>query len=308
VHAILGAGGAVGAELVTLLVAAGRPVRLVGRNPRPLAGAQIFAADLADRARCIEAVAGAKVAYLLAGLKYDTTVWRELWPRIMANAIEACKRAGARLMFFDNVYMYGRVAGPMTEATPFNPCSAKGEVRAQIASTLLDEIRAGGLTAMLARSADFYGPGAQRTGIANILVFERLAKGQAAFWMMNDAAPHSLTYTPDAARALALLAGTESAWNQTWHLPTAPNPPDGRALVALAAKALGVEPRHKVLGRAMAMVGGWFNADVRESREMLYQYELEYLFDSGKFTGAFGVQPTPYAEGVGLTAQAYRRR
>ena len=31
----------------------------------------------------------------------------------------------ARLMFFDNVYMYGKVDGRMTEETPFNPCSRK---------------------------------------------------------------------------------------------------------------------------------------------------------------------------------------
>lgn len=306
-HVILGAGGAIGTELVRELLAAGKRVRLVGRNPHPVAGAETFAADLADRGRCVEAVAGAKVAYLLAGLKYDAAVWRELWPRVMANAIEACKRAGARLVFFDNVYMYGRALGPMTEETPFNPCSAKGELRARVAMSLLEEIKAGRLSALIARSADFYGPGAQRTGIANILVFERLAKGQAAFWLVNDAVPHSLTFTPDAAKALALLADTEPAWNQTWHLPTAPQPPNGRALVALAAWALGVEPRHKLLGRAMAMVGGWFNPDVRESREMLYQYESEYLFDSGKFTRAFGVQPAPYAKAVALTAAAYRR-
>lgn len=75
----------------------------------------------------------------------------------------------------------------------------------------------------------------------------------------------------------------------------------------LAAGALGVAARHKVLGRAMAMVGGWFNPDVRESREMLYQYEFEYLFDSSRFEKAFGVKATPYAQGVELTAAAYRR-
>ena len=52
----------------------------------------------------------------------------------MSNSIEACKRAGAKLIFFDNVYMYGKAGGPMTEETPFNPCSKKGEIRAKIAS------------------------------------------------------------------------------------------------------------------------------------------------------------------------------
>jgi nucleoside-diphosphate-sugar epimerase len=41
----------------------------------------------------------------------------------MQNAIEACKRYNTRLVFFDNVYMYGRVDGPMTEETPFRPNS-----------------------------------------------------------------------------------------------------------------------------------------------------------------------------------------
>ena len=31
----------------------------------------------------------------------------------------------AKLIFFDNVYMYGKVNGIMTEETAFNPCSKK---------------------------------------------------------------------------------------------------------------------------------------------------------------------------------------
>ena len=72
------------------------------------------------------------MVYFLAGLKYDHKVWAEMWPRVMGNTIEACKRANARLIFFDNVYMYGKVAGTMTEETPFNPCSRKGEIRARL--------------------------------------------------------------------------------------------------------------------------------------------------------------------------------
>jgi nucleoside-diphosphate-sugar epimerase len=158
-HTILGTGGAIGVELVSELAKNGRRIRLVSRNPRPAAGAdQVVSADLADLDPTVNAVAGSQVVYLLVGLKYDLRVWRELWPRIINNVIEACKRANAKLVFFDNVYMYGRVVGPMTERTAFNPCSRKGEIRAQIATTLLSEITKGSLTALIARSADFYGP------------------------------------------------------------------------------------------------------------------------------------------------------
>src|SRR5260370_1015998 len=126
---ILGAGGAISHELVKLLAARKHPFRLVGRNPRTVPGAtETVAADLTDRVQTIHAVAGSSVVHLLVGLNYDHKVSQEMWPRIMSNTIEACKRAGAKLIFFDNVYIYGKVSGSMTEETPFKPCSKTGEV------------------------------------------------------------------------------------------------------------------------------------------------------------------------------------
>jgi nucleoside-diphosphate-sugar epimerase len=268
--------------------------------------AQIVAADAYDLDQTISALSGSSVAYLLVGLKYDLGIWRELWPRIMRNAIEASKRANAKLIFFDNVYMYGKVNGAMTEDTPFNPSSRKGEIRAQIATMLLDEMKAGGVRALIARSADFYGPAA-RTGVANILVFDKLARREKAAWLVNDSVPHSWTFAPDAAKSLAMLAASETSWNQTWHVPTAAQPPTGKEFVRLAATRFGVETRYRVLSPFMLKVGGVFNSDVRELGEMLYQYASSYIFDSSKFTRAFGFEPTDYATGIELTTSTYKR-
>ncbi len=304
---ILGAGGAISNELVKLLAARELPFRLVGRHPvsNP-AATELVSADLFDKEQAEKAVAGSSVVFLLAGLKYDHKVWAELWPRIMANTIEACKRANARLIFFDNVYMYGRVAGAMTEDTPFNPTSKKGEIRAKIASTLIKEWQSGSLTAMIARAADFYGPDA-KTGMANVLVFEPMSKKQKAMCLVNDSFPHSYTYTPDAAEALMTLAEAESAWNQTWHMPMAPNPLTGKAFIAQAAEAMGVEPKYRVLHPLTVRVFGWFDPVVGEIHEMLYQNDSPYLFDSSKYAQAFGFKGTPYAEGIRATAASYRR-
>ncbi len=304
---ILGAGGAIGSELARILAAENKRFRLVGRTPEPVPGAELFIADLTDLKATVRAVKGSKLVHLLVGLPYDIKVWRESWPRIMENTIEASKRAGARLVFFDNVYMYGRVNGPMTEETPYHPASRKGEVRARIATRLMEEVKAGNLTAMIARAADFYGPKV-KTGLPNLLVFEPLAKGKKAMWLANAKVPHSFTFTPDAARALMMLTGRDEAWNQIWHLPTAPNPPTGRDFVAMAAKALGVEPRYRVLNRTMVKLGGLFDSNVRETYEMLYQSDSAYLFDSSKFARAFGFSGTPYEEGIRLTAESYQPR
>ena len=305
-HTILGAGGAIGIELVRELARARQQVRLVGRNPERVEGAtEIVPADVSDLDQTIRAVAGSTVVHLVVGLKYDLGIWRELWPRIMNNAIEACKRANAKLIFFDNVYMYGSVSGRMTEQTPFNPCSRKGEIRAQIANTLLEEIRSGRLTALIARSADFYGPLA-KTSVANILVFDNFAKGAKASWLVNDAVAHSYTYTPDAAKSLVLLADSELAWNQTWHVPTAPNPPTGKQFIEWVAEEFGVALKYRVLGRPLIRLAGLFDSDIRESYEMLYQSDSEYLFDSAKFSIAFNFEPTSYLEGIRRTALAYK--
>src|SRR5450432_3956212 len=106
------------------------------------------------------AVAGSEVVYLLVGLKYDSKVWQRDWPILMRNVIDACKKNNSKLVFFDNVYSYGLVKGVMTEQTAFNPNSKKGEVRAKIATMLLDEIKAKNLDGMIVRGADFYGPNA----------------------------------------------------------------------------------------------------------------------------------------------------
>lgn len=302
---ILGAGGAIGNELVKLLSARKQPFRLVGRNPVPAAGAaDVVSADLTDMYQTLRAVAGSSVVHLIAGLKYDRAVWAEQWPRLMANTIEACKHAGAKLIFFDNVYMYGRVVGAMTEESPFNPCSRKGEIRAQIATTLMNEWKAGGLTAMIARAADFYGPGA-KTGIPNVMVFEPMSKKQTPMCLVNDSLPHCYTYTPDAAEALMTLAASEAAWNQTWHLPTTPNPLTGKEFVKQAAESMGVPAKCRILSKPMVRMVGWFKPVVGELHEMLYQNDSPYLFDSSKYTRAFGIAGTAYGEGIRATAESY---
>jgi hypothetical protein len=56
----------------------------------------------------------------------------------------------------------------------------------------------------------------------------------------------------------------------------------------------------------MIRIAGLFNSDIRESYEMLYQNDSEYLFDSTKFSKAFNFAPTSYSEGIKHTAAAYK--
>jgi nucleoside-diphosphate-sugar epimerase len=139
-----------------------------------------------------------------------------------------------------------------------------------------------------------------------MLVFDRLAEGAKAMWLVNDSVKHSFTFTPDAGRSLAILAESGRAWNQTWHVPTASNPPTGKQFIGMVAKQFGVQPTYRVLSSPMLKIAGWFDVTVAETYEMLYQYESDYVFDSAKFTKAFNFEPTPYEVGIQITAETYK--
>lgn len=294
---ILGAGGVIATELASQLPQYTDQIRLVSRNPKQVnATDELVKANLTHPGQTEQAVAGSDIVYLVMGLPYSTKVWQESWPKVMKNVIRACEQHGAKLVFFDNVYMYGRVNGWMREETPFKPISQKGEVRAQIARMLLDAMQTGRIKALIARSADFYGPAVANSFI-EALVLSKLKVGKTANWLVNDRVKHSLTLTTDAARATAVLGNTPAAYGQTWHLPTDRNALTGREFIEQAAKAYGVAAKYSVLPRFMIWLGGLFNPIISEAREMLYQNDSDYLFDSSKFEQHF-FPATPYAEGI----------
>lgn len=297
---ILGANGTIGSILAKELPKYTDKIRLVSRNPKKVnATDELFPADLSDPEQVDKAIAGSEVVYLLVGFDYNINVWEEKWPKLMRATIDACRKYRAKLVFFDNVYMYDKSAIPhMTEEAPVNPPSEKGKVRQQIADLLMQEVKAGKLTALIARSADFYGPANEKSFLIEV-VYKNFKKGKAANWFINADKKHSFTFTPDAARATALLSNTPDAYNQVWHVPTDPDALTGREMVALFAKEMNAKNKISVMPMWMLKVAGWFVPFMREMPEMMYQYDRDYIFDSAKFTKRFpDFRVTRYAEGV----------
>jgi nucleoside-diphosphate-sugar epimerase len=296
---ILGSGGSIGIELANVLPAYTDKIRLVSRNPKKVnPNDDLFPSDLTDKQKLVEALKGSEVAYLVAGLKYEAKTWQQQWPLVIQNTIEACKANNTKLVFFDNIYMYDPQCIPfMTEDCNINPCSKKGEVRARIAQNLMDEVKAGNLKAVIARSADFYGPG-NVNSLMMLSVYQNFLKGKKANWLCALDKKHSHTFIPDSAKATAILGNDTKADNQVWHLPTAKEPPTGKQWIGAFAKEMNVQPKTQLASRMMVKILGLFNPIMKEFVEMLYQYDQDYVFDSSKFEKTFNFQPTPYTDGI----------
>lgn len=285
---ILGASGQIGQELaLSLKRDFTDDIRLVSRNPRKVNETdRLHRADLLDAAETMRAVEGSDIVYLTAGLPMDTRLWVEQWPVIMRNVIDACAAQGARLVFFDNTYMYPQTAEPQTESMRFQPNGDKGRVRAAIANDLLAAMEQKRLTAMICRAPEFYGPGKTQS-ITNSAILEPLRNGKSARVFLRDDTLRSLIFTPDASRAMALLGNTPDAYGQTWHLPCDDDRPTYRQFIALAARVFGTQPRYTVLGTWQLRLAGLFNRTVKDAAELLPRYAVDNIFVSDKFKARF---------------------
>ena len=295
---ILGAGGAIGKELAKKLKIYTDNVRLFGRNPEKVnVDDELIKGDLLNADDVAKAVVGCDVAYLVAGIQYKAEAWEMQWPVIMSNTINACKKAGARLVFFDNMYMYNpKKIDHMTEDTEIAPTSRKGKVRALIAGMVTNEFGKGEMKALIARAADFYGPDIKNSLFSEAIV-NNLRKGKKANWFVSVDKLHNFTYTPDAGKATALLGNTPEAFNQVWHLPSS-EPHTGKQWIEMVASELNKKSGIQIASKTILKIMGHFNPIMKEFVEMAYQYDRNYFFDSSKFEKTFGIVATPALEAV----------
>jgi nucleoside-diphosphate-sugar epimerase len=299
---ILGANGTIGSVLAKELTLYTTDIRLVSRNPKRVNDTdELYPADLSDPEQVEKAIEGSSVVYLLVGFDYNIKVWRKRWPVLMRATIDACIKYNSKLVFFDNVYLYDIGAiGHMTENSKINPPSEKGKVRMEIAAMLMDAIKLGKLKGLIARSADFYGPKNEKSFLIEV-VEKNFRKGKKANWFADASKKHSFTYTPDAAKATALLGNTEDAYNQVWHLPTDPNTLTGKEIIELFATEMNKKPAFSILPKWLLKILGIFIPVMKEMPEMMYQYDRDYEFDSSKFNARFSFKTTSYADGIKQT-------
>jgi len=306
-HTILGAGGAVANALTRELTNYNETIRLVSRKEiRATGNATWQKADLLNQQEISAAVKGSDVVYLTAGLVYNKAIWQQQWPVIMQNVINAVKDAGARLIFFDNIYMYGLVNGPITEETPYKPVSIKGEIRAGIAEKLMSEVKAGSINATIARGADFYGT-ENLMSFLDLMVIDKYAKGQGAQWIGDAGKLHNFSFIPDMGKAMYLLGQTPESANQVWHMPTA-KPLTGKQFIEMTAKIYGVSPKYFTIKKFMMQLYGLFDKTIQEMVEMYYQYDHDYNFNSDKFEKAFNFKPTTYGDGIRQLSQTVYKK
>jgi nucleoside-diphosphate-sugar epimerase len=302
-HAILGGSGNVGRLLTEYISNKQEKVVSLGRSvpEKKLDGVEYKTVDYFDVDSLVQGFEGAKYVYLLVGLEYKAKVWREYWPKLMQSVVEACHQTGSKLIFFDNVYCYGLVNGEMTEETPWNPCSQKGKVRAEIAKYMLDTCSEGYISGTILRAADFYGPGIT-TSAVGARFFEQLKMGTVE--TVGDVSKiHTFTYVPDCVPALYELAMDTTNNGEVFHAPSTSEPLSQLEFAKIAAKMMGVEIKKTVQIQGFILwMFSFFAPVLKEFKEMLYQFTNDYCLNSDKILKRYpNLKVTNYKDGLTKT-------
>jgi len=307
---LFGAAGAAGQCIATALSAAGRDYRVVGRSRKPLEAAfgqdphaEIVTWNPDDAASIAAAAAGLQTVIYLVGVPYDQFAAH---PPLMEKTLAGVTAAGVeRFILIGTVYPYGRARGnPITENHPREPHTFKGKMRLAQENLVLATHGRDGLSTLVLRLPDFYGPGIERSLLNG--VFEGAAHGKRAQMVGPVDVPHEFIYLPDIGPVVEKLTRTPEAYGRWWHLAGAGTITQRE--VARQAYALAEhEPRLTVAGKTMLRVLGLFNPLMRELVEMNYLMTEPVVLDDTALRTLIGpIGKTSYEDGIRQSFAAAR--
>ncbi len=289
-HVIFGT-GALAKWTARELVKLGKPVRMVSysgkADSRIPDSVEVVKGDAYDTKKNIEVTKNATAVYQCAQPPYHE--WAEKFPPMQKAILDAVAANRAKFITGDNLYMYGDTNGqPISEDMPYQPHTKKGKIRGEMATAVMEAHRAGKVRAAIGRASNFFGP--DDTAVTSYAIRPALA-GKAVNLLGRTDQPHTFSSVADFGKLLATLGTREEALGQVWFTPS-PAPVTQAELVKLMEDELGHKVKLMAAGKMMLSMLGLFMPTLRESVEMLYEWDNPFIMDSSKAQKTFGLQPT----------------
>ncbi|MFG1363366.1 NAD-dependent epimerase/dehydratase family protein [Xanthobacter versatilis] len=313
---LVGATGSIGASIAAALGDAGTPFAAIGRSlagltrafaARPQAALRTCDPELRtwnqdDPATIRGAFRGLDTLVYMVGVPYDAF---HLHPRLMARTVEAAAAEGvSRLLLIGTAYPFGRPqAALVDESHPRTPHTFKGQMRKAQEDVLMEADAAGVIRATILRLPDFYGPGVERSFLADI--FAAAAEGRRAKVVGPIDRPHQFVFVPDVGPVVRTLLATDAAFGRTFNLGGAGTisvREVAERAFALANARPNAKPRLMVANKTMLRLAGLFDPVMRELVEMNYLMTTPVIMDDTALEALIGpVAKTSYADGIART-------
>ena len=309
-HVVYG-NGPIGTAVVAELLRQGKRVRIVthsGARKHLPPAVEVVRGDAADPADARRVCAGASHVYNCTNPR-DYHRWPEQFPPLQRGVLAGAAAAGAKLIAMENLYLYGPHDGvPMTEEMPQRGSGPRSTTRREMSAELFAAHRGGQVRVASVRASDLFGPHV-RESLAGERLFGPALAGKKVQLLADPDLPHSLTYAPDAGRAMVAVGADDAALGSAWHVPNAPAITP-RAFLGLVCAEAGVTPRLAALPRpvtrALLPLLGLFMPPLRGLGENAYIFYEPYIVDHSRYAEVFGDHATPLDDAVRQTVRWYR--
>jgi len=303
---VLGATGGIGGETAVALLRHGWNVLAMARGGRPTAdGLRPRLADIAWVAG--DAMNAADIARAAAGVQAIVHAvnppgyrdWGKLVLPMIDNSIAAAKAVGARLVLPGTIYNYGPDAFPdLGELAPQSPITGKGRIRVEL-ERRMEAASRDGMTALIVRFGDFFGPVRSNNWFAQGLVKPGTTL-KSITYPGRKGVGHAWAYLPDAGEAIARLLDREGAlapfarFHFGGHWDS-----DGSEMTQAICTALGKRIPLRPLPWLLLQIMGWFQETPREIAKMRYLWREPLRLDNRRLVDFIGAEPhTPLRDAV----------
>lgn len=309
---VLGVTGGLGAAVARELIKKNEKVIGVNRSGKahPLIipeEVDIRGIDIFNTEKLLPILSNAKIIYHCVNISYSK--WDPDFLNLTKQIISMVEKVKVPLVISDNLYMYGEdLKEGRRENMPYNSKSKKGKLRAQMAKYYQEAHDTGRIRMVMVRGPSYYGVGALYTSHYGDRLFSKILKGKKAMFIGNPEIKHTTIYLGDFARAMIILGNDPEAYGQAWHAPSAA-PLKKSEFSDIAYQLSGyVKVKPGSYGAITLSLLGIFNKDIREIREMLYEFEKPYLVDHSKFMHRYpDFRITPIEEGIQKAIDWYKK-
>ena len=301
---VIGATGGVGGAVANQLLVRGWRVNALNRDPERVAQASRLSGLTwikGDAMNAADVLAAAKGASLIvhAANPPGYRNWGKVVLPMLDSSIAAAKATGARLLLPSTVYNYGEDAGAViTETSPQNPITRKGEIRAEMERRL----KASGVKTLIVRAGDFFGPGAT----ANSWFSQFIKPGKpvrSVTYPGVRSIGHAWAYLPDLGETMMKLLEREADLETFAVFNFGGHWFERGVELAEAVRRVAEQPKAPIRSFPWFLVYGLapFVTTMREMLEMRYLWKRPIRLDNAKLVAFLGAEPhTPTDRAVAV--------
>ncbi|CAN7544226.1 NAD-dependent epimerase/dehydratase family protein [Rhizobium sp. LjRoot30] len=302
---ILGATGGIGGAVARALLQRGWTIKALSRNAaaarRKLPQANWIQGDALDAEAVKAAAAGADlIVHAVNPPGYRD--WETQVMPMLENTIAAAYDSGARILLPGTIYNFGPDAFPdLREDSPQNPQTRKGAIRVQM-ERRLKAASANGVSVIILRAGDFFGPGAANNWFSQGLV-KPGKPVTSVIYPGRAGVGHQWAYLPDAAETMVRLVERAASLPAfaVYHMQGFWDR-DGTELIAAIGRVAGRQPKIRHFPWWLLPFAAPFVPFMRELREMRYLWEQPLRMDNARLVAAIGEEPrTAIDEAIAAT-------